>query len=190
VATARFDTGKGLDGFTDSSKLLPGVGDYYDVISKMGDPIKKFSDTVDAKSQSDPNFKKGNYPKIWQKAKDTTAVLVALRRMDSDAYRVKNFLQWLPAAEGWPSDFTPKIVKTKIDTALKRDIEVIDFQATIDQNKEQVPDIKDRLKAANDKYLASDKGAPHAKAIYAAEASMLSCECEKSFVPTDLKKIK
>lgn len=189
VATARFDTGRGLDGFTDSSKLMPGVGDYYDVISKMGDPIKKFSDTVIAK-KSDPNFKLGNYPKIWQKAKDATAALVALRRMDSDVYRIQNFLKWLPEAEGWPSDYTPKIAKTNLDTALQRDIPVIDFQATIDQNKGQVPDIEDRLKAANAKYLASDKGAPHAKAIYGAEAAMLSCDCKKSFVPTDLKKIK
>ncbi|KAH8692177.1 hypothetical protein BGW36DRAFT_387143 [Talaromyces proteolyticus] len=180
----------GLDGFTDSAKLMPGVGDYYDVLARMGDPIKKFSDTVDATIKKNPGDVKSNYPKVWQRAKDTTAVLVALRRMDSDDYRARNFETWLTGYDGWPSKTTPKIVKTNLQTALKRDIPVIDFQKTIEQNKGKVPDIEQRLRVVNERYLASAQGLPHSKAIIASEQSMVGCECKKSFIPTHLKKIK
>lgn len=167
---------------------MSNAGDYYDVLARMGDPIKKFSDTVESVLKTNPSVVKPNYPKIWQRAKDTTAALTALRRSDSDTYRIKNFKSWLPMYDGWPADYEPKIVKAELKTELRRKIEVIDFQETINQNKDKVPDIEDRLKVVNARYLATDQGGPHSKAIYAAEASMAGCECTKNFVPTDLKK--
>lgn len=88
ITAAKFDTEAGLDGFTDSSKLMPGVGDYYKVLSKMGDPIKKFSDVTIQEKATNPNFKLENRMKIWQRASECTALVTALRRMDQDKYRI------------------------------------------------------------------------------------------------------
>ncbi|CRG88880.1 hypothetical protein PISL3812_05915 [Talaromyces islandicus] len=190
MTSARFDAAAGLDGFTDSAKLMPNVGDYYAVLARMGDPIKKFSDTVDKVSKTDPDKLKSNYPKVWKRAKEVTAILTALRRVDSDKYRARNFRNSLPGYDGWPDDTTPEIVMKKLETELQRDIQAIDFQGTIKKNQKQVPDIEQRLKAVNAKFLASAQGLPHSKAIYASEQSIVGCECKKSFIQTNLKKIK
>jgi hypothetical protein len=190
ITAAKFDTKAGLDGFTDSSKLMPGVGDYYKVLSRMGDPIKKFSDVTMQQKATNPNFKLGNKMKIWQRANECIALVTALRRMDQDKYRIPYIRDNLPKADGWPEGVTPELEKTDLDTELKRSISVIDFLATISKYQDTIPDIEPRLKTVNGAFMTTAKGTSHNSAIVAAQEAMVSCECTKDFVSNTLKRQK
>ncbi|KAK5994999.1 hypothetical protein PT974_03389 [Cladobotryum mycophilum] len=59
INRANFDTGKPVTGNIDSNKLMPGVGDYYDVLARMGDPTEKLSEVAVDYKKRVPDFSMG-----------------------------------------------------------------------------------------------------------------------------------
>lgn len=112
VENARFDTGASLMGFTSSEKLMPGVGDYYAVLRRMGGPIR----ALDSLRGATPNdLQKG----ISYFGKESAALVMALRRMDADGFRKTSFAKFFALEGNKPPGLrgTFEPVMTNLDTA-------------------------------------------------------------------------
>jgi hypothetical protein len=206
INKCRFDTGFDLAGKTDADKLMPGEGDYYDVLAKMGRPVQKVSDTVmrivaDKKAgnlKDKPDFKMTNALKNpWTFGQESAQYTAALRRKDMDTYRITHFKDWFDKNKppGFTGDFVFETME--IDTASRNKVRAIDVIATIKKYR-GVPNIESLMYQAEEDFYKTVKKTPngdklinmeHWKALESARTATVGCSCQRGF-PLHLKKTK
>jgi hypothetical protein len=170
-----------ITGFTDSKKLMPGAGDYYKVLERMGDPIRRLEEALGTETHT-PQQKK-----ILELGKRSAFLVSIYRLKDFDEYRPSNFKNYF--AKIGVKDFIPEF-KDVTTGRTNEVVKIIDWPATKEKYKDELD--KEKFNDAQEYHMRAQRNGnlinvEHDKALKAANRALERCGCG-DLIQTPLRK--